>query len=173
MHINTRNASKHSQNSRLANKSTTTMTTQLQQPKSVETTVPKMIEEATPADLPMLPPAQEADAKSQDIFGQISVYLADMPDYIGRFFNNYKQPITNIALIVAAIISVRVLIAILGALKGVPLVLPTFELIGIGYSIWFVKRYLLNSSDRQELLNKLQEIKQQMFGNEQQPNSQS
>jgi len=41
--------------------------------------------------------------------------LAQLPDYLGRFFNDYKRPVTSIALIVAAIITVKVVLAVLDA----------------------------------------------------------
>lgn len=42
------------------------------------------------------------------------------------------------------------------ALDDIPVVAPTFELIGIGYSVWFVSRYLLKASNKQELAQKLE-----------------
>ena len=54
----------------------------------------------------------------------------------------------------------------LDALNGIPLVSPTFELIGIGYSAWFVNRYLLKASNRQELAQEIQGLKQQVVGSQ-------
>lgn len=148
------------------------MTSQLQQPESsVDTNLPTSIEAATPVDLPKLPPAKQSDEKWQHIVTTFSNYLGNLPDNTGRFFNEYRQPITNVVLILVTLISLRVVLAVLDALDAFPMVLPTFELIGIGYSIWFVKRYLLTVEDRRELFNKVEEIKNQFFSNEQLPNS--
>jgi len=49
-------------------------------------------------------------------------------------------------------------------LNDIPLVAPTFELIGIGYSAWFVYRYLLKASTRQELTNEIATLKSQVIG---------
>lgn len=40
-------------------------------------------------------------------------------------------------------------------------VAPTLELIGVGYSAWFISRYLLTLSTRQELAQKLDGILKQ------------
>lgn len=95
---------------------------------------------------------------------QISVFLATLPEYLGNFFNQYKQPLVSVGLIVAAVVSVKVLLAVLDSLNDIPLVAPSFELIGIGYSIWFVYRYLLKASTRQELTSEITTLKSQVVG---------
>ncbi|AHJ29894.1 CAAD domain-containing protein [Nodularia spumigena CS-584] len=95
---------------------------------------------------------------------QISGFLATLPEYLGSFFNQYKQPLVSVGLIVAAIVSVKVLLAVLDSLNDIPLVAPTFELIGIGYSAWFVYRYLLKASTRKELTSEITTLKSQVVG---------
>jgi CAAD domains of cyanobacterial aminoacyl-tRNA synthetase len=97
---------------------------------------------------------------------QISSFLATLPEYAGTIFNKYKQPLTVLGLIVAAIVTLKVVLAILDALNDIPLVAPTFELIGIGYSAWFVYRYLLKASSRQELTSEITTLKKQVVGKE-------
>ena len=82
---------------------------------------------------------------------QILVFLAQLPDYLGKLFNEYKQLSISVALILAAIITLRAVLAIIDALNDIPLLATTLELVGIGYSVWFVSRYLLRKSGRQEL----------------------
>ena len=116
-----------------------------------------------------VPPAPESDEQLRRIGTQVSVFLAQLPNYIGGFFNEYKQPIINITLAVTALIALRVVLTILVALIDIPLVAPTFRLIGIGYSVWFINRYLLKASNRQELVKELQALKQQVVGSQQLP----
>lgn len=127
------------------------MESQVQQPEYVDTTSPEAIGASEPAPLATLPPATESNEQWQRIGTQVSDFLAQLPSYLGRFFEQYKQPIISVVLILAAIISVRVVLAVLDAVNGIPLLSPTFELVGMGYSIWFINRYLLRSSNRQEL----------------------
>ncbi|MEH2027898.1 CAAD domain-containing protein [Nostoc sp.] len=109
------------------------------------------------------PPAQSQDEWLK--YGeQISTFLATLPDYLGSFFNQYKQPLVTVGLIVGSIVGVKVLLAILDALNDIPLVAPTFELIGIGYSAWFVYRYLLKASTRKELTSEITTLKSQVVG---------
>jgi hypothetical protein len=141
-----------------------------QQPEYVDTSSPAVIEASQPVSLTKLPPAAPEE-QWQRIATQISVFLAQLPDYLGRFFNENKQPIISFALIVAALIALRVVLTVLITLNDIPLLAPTFELIGIGYSVWFVSRYLLKTSNRQELTGELQKLKQQVVGSQQLPES--
>ncbi len=95
---------------------------------------------------------------------QISGFLGTLPNYLGNLFNQYKQPIVSVGLVITAIVTVKVLLAVLDSLNDIPLVAPTFELIGIGYSAWFVYRYLLKASTRQELTSEITTLKSQVVG---------
>ncbi|MBN3884352.1 MULTISPECIES: CAAD domain-containing protein [unclassified Nostoc] len=129
---------------------------------SKETTVAE-INSQTGTITKLQPPAQSQDEWLK--YGeQISTFLATLPEYLGGFFNQYKQPLVTVGLIVGAIVGVKVLLAILDALNDIPLVAPTFELIGIGYSAWFVYRYLLKASTRKELTSEITTLKSQVVG---------
>jgi len=146
------------------------MESQTPQTEYIDTTSPETITVTEPAPL-VLPPAAESNEQWRRFGAQISAFLAQLPDYLGQFFNTYKQPLITLGLILAAIISVRVVLAVLDALNGIPLLTPTFELIGIGYSVWFVSRYLLKSSNRQELAQEIEALKKQVVGSQQLPES--
>ena len=109
-------------------------------------------------------PTEETQDQLRQYGEQVSRFLATLPEYVGNFFNEYKQPLVSIGLILGAIVSVKVLLAVLDALNDIPLVAPTFELIGIGYSTWFVYRYLLKASTRQELTSEITTLKSQVVG---------
>lgn len=146
------------------------MESQVQQPEYVNTTSSETIgvSDSAPSSLATrTSPTQ--DEQWREIGSQISRFLALLPDYIGRFFSEYKQPIITVGLIFAAIITVKVVLAVIDALNDIPLLSPTFELIGIGYSVWFVNRYLLQASKRQELSQELQSLKKQVVGSQQLP----
>ncbi|BAY34255.1 hypothetical protein NIES37_52380 [Tolypothrix tenuis PCC 7101] len=130
--------------------------------KSSETTMTD-INNQTGTITKLQPPAQSQEQWLK--YGeQISGFLGTLPEYLGSFFNQYKQPLISVGLIVGAIVAVRVLLAILDSLNDIPLVAPTFELIGIGYSAWFVYRYLLKASTRKELTNEITTLKSQVVG---------
>ncbi|MBP5971382.1 CAAD domain-containing protein [Brasilonema sp. CT11] len=145
------------------------MEAQMQEPEIVETKSP----EATMANInnqtgsiTKLQPSVQSQDQWLKYGEQVSGFLATLPEYLGSFFNRYKQPLVSIGLIVAAIVAVKIVLAILDALNDIPLVSPTFELIGIGYSTWFIYRYLLKASTRQELTDEITTLKSQVVGKE-------
>lgn len=91
--------------------------------------------------------------------------IAKLPNYIGQFFADYQQPLLVILLFIVAFITVKVTFAVLGAINGVPLLSPVFELVGLGYTGWFIYRYLLRASTRQELSSEFNNLKAQVVGN--------
>jgi hypothetical protein len=95
---------------------------------------------------------------------QISNFLKQLPSYIKRFFEAYKSPIIGIGLILAAIVTLRLIIAVIDALNDLPLFATSFEVIGIGFVTWFVYRYLLKASTRQEIALEIQILKEQIIG---------
>ena len=122
------------------------------------------IEGSNPQNLPMLAPATQPENELQIYAQKAADFLANLPEYLGRFFNQYKQPIINVGLFLAAILAVRILLAVLDALNDIPLLSPFFELVGMGYAAWFTSRYLLKSSTRQELAGDIESFKQDLFG---------
>ena len=120
---------------------------------------------SSPQDsLPKLPPVKEPESQWQQISRQILEFLNQLPEYLGSIFNNNKQGLITLVLILSALVTVKVAIALLDAVNGVPLLQPIFELIGVFYFIWFAFRYLLKFESRQELSQKFNSFKQQSLG---------
>lgn len=108
--------------------------------------------------------ADNSTNQSQQIKEQIVSILSNLPVYVSSFYQQYKSPLTVIGLILASIIALKVFLGVVDALNDIPFLEPTFELIGIGYSVWFIYRYLLKSSNRQELSQNIQVLKEQVLG---------
>ncbi len=143
------------------------METQAQQPEQEKSSLPQDILSFSGGDnrnLPKLPAAKESESQWQQIIRQIVEFLDKLPDYLGSIFNNNKQGLITLVLILSAFVTVKVAIALLEAVNGVPLLQPIFELIGIFYFIWFAFRYLLKFETRQELSQKFNSFKQQSLG---------
>ncbi|RCJ21999.1 hypothetical protein A6770_05075 [Nostoc minutum NIES-26] len=140
-----------------------------QQLESLNTSTPEgmlALESADNQNLPKLPPASEPETQWQRISRKTSEFFEQLPEYLGNFFETNKQSLITVSLILAAIITTKVVLAVLDAINGIPLLAPIFELIGISYTTWFVFRYLLNSSNRQELNQEIKSLKQQFIGEE-------
>ncbi len=91
-------------------------------------------------------------------------FLGKLPDYLGKFFSDYKQPLLTVGLVVLAFITVKVTLAVIDAVNDIPLLAPLFELVGIGYTTWFIYRYLWQASTRQELLSDFSSLKAEVLG---------
>jgi HAMP domain-containing protein len=132
------------------------MESQTQQP---EDNTPKSLEAATALNTvpqSQLSPTAQSIQKGQWIFTQILSFVVQSFNYLGSFFNTYKQLVIVVVLFLAAFVTLRIVLAAMDALNDIPLLAPTFKLVGIGYSVWFVNRYLLKTSTRQELIQRLQ-----------------
>ncbi|BAY91517.1 MULTISPECIES: CAAD domain-containing protein [unclassified Tolypothrix] len=115
-------------------------------------------------NLPKLPPAKNSNSELQEILSNVSDFLANLPEYLGSFYQQYQQPLVTIILILSAIVTLKVVLAILSAVNSIPLIAPTFELIGIGYTGWLTFRYLLKANTRQELVGEINQFKAQILG---------
>jgi len=106
----------------------------------------------------------ETKEQWQKIGEQTSIFLAELPRYISEFFSQYRRPIITVGLILGSILLFKIALAVLSAINDIPLLAPSFELIGIGYVIWFVYRYLLKASNRAELSQDFSALKAQILG---------
>lgn len=106
----------------------------------------------------------EAEQPWQEWVQPVTDFLSDLPEELGQFFENYKQPLVTIGLILTALITVKLTFALIGAINEIPLLAPVFELVGISYTAWFVYRYLLKASNRSELVGEFDALKSQVLG---------
>lgn len=106
----------------------------------------------------------DTSAQFEQITDKISQLLADLPSYVSNFFAEYKRPLTTVLLLFGAIVAAKLTLALLDAVDDIPLLAPGFELIGFGYSAWFVYRYLWRASSRSELVEDFSSLKNQVLG---------
>ncbi|MDX2098638.1 MAG: CAAD domain-containing protein [Leptolyngbyaceae cyanobacterium bins.59] len=98
----------------------------------------------------------------QQIGAQALDFFSDLASYVGVFIK--EKPLVSFGLFLLAALSVKLTLAVLDALNDIPLVSPTFELIGIAYATWFTTRYLWKASSRDELIGQIQSLKKQILG---------
>ena len=122
----------------------------------LSTEAPGAIAKPSPADKPV----QEWLEIGKD-------FLSKIYDYIGEFISDNEKLLVNLLLIFLAVIVVKVTLAILAAINDFPLLSPLFELIGLGYTAWFVYRYLWKESSREELKEEFKALKSQVMGKNQ------
>lgn len=107
---------------------------------------------------------EESGQQWDNIKNTVVDILSELPDYVGGFFNQYQKPIVTVTLLIAVLVTIKVTFAVVDAVNEIPLLAPIFELVGMGYSIWFVYRYMLRASTRQELWQEINGIKSQYLG---------
>ncbi|NEN91953.1 MAG: hypothetical protein F6K48_24820 [Okeania sp. SIO3H1] len=117
-----------------------------------------------PGSLTTVSNSEETSDQFQDIKNQVLEILSELPAIVSGFFGQYQKPIVTLGLILGLIVTLKVMLAVIESLNDIPLLAPTFELIGIVYSGWFIYRYLLRASNRQELSVELQAWKEQLLG---------
>lgn len=98
------------------------------------------------------------------VTGQVVDKLGDLDKYFGEFYQEYKRPLIALGLFFGLFLSIKLTLAVLEAINDVPVLAPTFELIGLLYSGWFVKRYLYKASNRSELAKEMNALKDQVLG---------
>ncbi|PNY11568.1 thylakoid membrane phosphoprotein 14 chloroplastic-like [Trifolium pratense] len=65
-----------------------------------------------------------------------------------------------------ALVAVWLSSILVGAINSVPLLPKIMELVGLGYTGWFVYRYLLFKSSRKELATDIDALKKKIAGTE-------
>ncbi|MCT7974977.1 CAAD domain-containing protein [Laspinema olomoucense] len=111
-----------------------------------------------------LSPVTQEPSQFQEILDSVTGILGDLPLYVTSFVSEYQRPIVTVGLFLSALVTVRVILAMVDAVNDIPLLAPFFEFVGIGYSAWFVYRYLLRASNRRELVQDISTLKDQVVG---------
>ena len=103
-------------------------------------------------DTPVVPP-EFAEPLPTSLFNS-----EDKPGWLGK----YQKPAMTVAFFLGGLILLRILSAELEVANHLFLITPVLKLIGAGYTTWFVCRYLLKAGDRQELIEKISQVKAQV-----------
>ncbi|MGB3695774.1 MAG: valine--tRNA ligase [Spirulinaceae cyanobacterium] len=110
-------------------------------------------------------PSQPLGSDFKQISNEVMNFLAEFPTTSAKIFGNYQKPLVWLGLAAVTIIALQAIGGALNNINKIPLVLPTFELIGVGYTIWFAIRYLLKSQTRQEVKKISGNLVEQILGN--------
>ena len=108
-------------------------------------------------------PTQES-SQWQETQRQIALFLDQALDNVGIFFVEFQRPIITILLVLGAVISVKLILALLDAIDEMPLLAALLKFIGFSYTLWFSYRYLFLAENRQELVDSIQAFRDQILG---------
>ena len=74
----------------------------------------------------------------------------------------YKKPILALIFFAALWIVARLFGAVVGTFHSLPLLAPLFKLIGIGYTGWFIYKFLLSGQKRRDFAAQVRQFRRQM-----------
>lgn len=104
--------------------------------------------------------AVSSEDSTQDAAKQLEEFFDDLKVKWDRVENK-----TTVGIYAGgALVAVWLSSTIVGAINAVPLLPKLMELIGLGYTGWFVYRYLLFKSSRKELVQDIEELKGKITG---------
>ncbi|MEM1293135.1 MAG: valine--tRNA ligase [Cyanobacteria bacterium P01_H01_bin.162] len=103
-------------------------------------------------------------AEVTDFWVTMRPLLEEPLTYIQRFFSDFRRPAGSLILFAALLITLQVLSAIVSTLESLPLVAPLLELVGIGYTAWFISKNLLYAPKRRQTWQQLAHWRQEVMG---------
>lgn len=109
-------------------------------------------------------PSAFSNQQWQEWVEPVKEVVLRFPAYANAFYAENKELVNTIGLFILAGVGVKFTLAILDAVNDIPLLAPLMELIGLGYTIWFVYRYLWKAESRVELKHEFDGLKQQVMG---------
>lgn len=145
------------------------------QPQWVNTSATEVLVNAEPVktsatpvevviDSPTSFPYDSVNQSIQPMKEEILAFLSQLPENLGSFFKEYKRPLTTVGLLIALLITFKILTGLVEIINEIPLIKPTFETVGLGYSAWFIYRYLLKADNRKELSADFNTLKEEILG---------
>ncbi len=105
-----------------------------------------------------------ADSQLQEYWNIGTDFLTKIFDYLKEFVDKYQKLLIKLLIVFLGIVAVKITLALIAEINDIPLLAPMFELVGLGYTGWFVYRYLLTKSSRQELVQEFESLKTQVVG---------
>ena len=121
----------------------------------------------------ILPPADsisysDATETAEDSWAsfkvQASGFYSNVSQSTSAFFRENRQLLNTLGLILLAFLGLRILSAVISAIDSIPLITPLLKLVGLGTVTWFTWRYMLRADNRQELAQKWNRAKADLFG---------
>lgn len=104
-----------------------------------------------PNEPPSTPPADDygldTDAlkeKALEVVGDVS----SRPFYYSKIF----------AYVVGSLVGFTVLRSVVSAIDSIPVLPGALELVGLGYTVWFIWRYVLFQESREELIDEFEDF---------------
>jgi hypothetical protein len=150
----------------------------VEQTTEAPTTSPETVEAAEDTAAPVAIDAEGTEAStdatastesganaSEQIAQQVKDFANKLLKQLQTSFSGEQKPFVLIGLIVLASILLVILASkVLNFIDSLPLLEPVLKLVGLGYTVWFVYRYLIFAQSRKELVDSVKGFKSKIFG---------
>ncbi|KAK6258810.1 Cyanobacterial aminoacyl-tRNA synthetase [Theobroma cacao] len=108
-----------------------------------------------------LPPEEPKEESGVDVESQIFQFLENLKAKLD------SEDANSIILYGSgALVALWLASAVVSAIDSIPLFPKLMEIVGLGYSLWFGSRYLLFKKNREELAAKIEDLKQEVLGSD-------
>jgi hypothetical protein len=97
------------------------------------------------------------------VANQLSTFSTQLAGFWREFSQSSRPFLVSFAWVLVTLVALKILASVVSAVNSIPLLAPLFQLIGVGYAVWFTNRYLLKRSTRQELSQKIKNFTGQAF----------
>jgi valyl-tRNA synthetase len=105
-------------------------------------------------------PVPESVVMTPAIMESLKAYPVSATDSMQS--STYTKAGITLALLFGILVIAKILLAIVGTVNHLLLIPSLFKLIGVGYTLWFVRRHLLFATDRQQLSQTLGQLQHQI-----------
>ena len=95
---------------------------------------------------------------------KIAHFIESFPGYFNQALGEYKKPLTTLLVVLLVIVGIAIANGVLSVINSVPFVPSLLEFVGLGYTGWFIWRYLLYAENRQDLTHDYQALKDRILG---------
>ncbi|MEO0535942.1 MAG: valine--tRNA ligase [Cyanobacteria bacterium P01_A01_bin.123] len=115
------------------------------------------------------PSAQPLSMDFQSVGQTLSAILARPLAYFNHFFSTTQRPLRTVLILFAGLILWRILGATVSTLESVPILPGLLKLVGIGYSVWFIRQNLWRVDQRRQTWSQVSRVWRQVVGQSQSP----
>ena len=141
----------------------------LTEPSSIESTTEEKDELVSSEEI--LPQEESEEISStvtsqqewQQVLKGVAEFISRLPDEVSEFVGENRRSLVVLALILSAMVTFYVALAIAKAALEVPILSPVLEFMGIGYTAWFLYRYCWRAETREELLEMVRSLSEEVI----------
>lgn len=103
---------------------------------------------------------QQWQASGRAVAERIALWITRFQELFGE----NKQTAIAVLAVLAGLLFVAILLAFLTVINSIPFVAALMKLVGFGFTLWLTLRYLIFADTRQELWEKLGQIRAGILG---------